>query len=486
MLSSLLLGAHHCICFEDLSSEAIKERIKIFKPDIVIYSKKVTKKINNELFSDKQKNKPLFLLNFDDNKKFSNSDFIVESKVYSKDSNLFTLFTSGSTGIPKAVVHNSFNYIQYAKFTTEYFFGIKKNSSIFAATDAGWINGHTYSFYGPLAIGATSVINENHINLSLPEKLVELLVQIKPDCFYTSVTILRFLKTVIPKSKNIFDYCSDYVSLDRVGSCGEPLAHSIGEWALDFFLPKKKTIVNTYFQTETGGILVAPREEDGIPTDLSSVGKPREELGLVLAGDFLTTQSLKEESISHNELIITKRWDGIFKEIICDKKSNYFTKQGFYRLNDVGYFDDLGFLYLGGRSDDVINVSGHRISSSEIESVCISIEGINEVCAVSIDDKLCGSRVALFCSVNCEEIDGQAVIKSKIINIIKNKLSNSHIPKIIYFFRNLPKTKSGKIMRRIMRDLATIRKIDNTKDYSTLANQEQFLISVKKFNKEIN
>ena len=151
-----------------------------------------------------------------------------------------------------------------------------------------------------------------------------------------------------------------------------------------FFSPKRLSIVNTYFQTETGGVLVAPRDEDGFNKDYSCVGKPNNDLGINIASKLLSKSNLEKQGLDPNELLVCKKWKGLFKEIISDKESEYFTEEGFFRLSDIGFFDKEGYLYIGGRSDDVINVSGHRISSSEIESVSLSFDKIIDACAVSI------------------------------------------------------------------------------------------------------
>ena len=474
MLSSLYLGAHHCICFEDLSSEAIRQRLTIFKPDLIVCKNKLVEKVKLALTNNNGIKIPIINININ---QIENLDLTtMKASNYKKDHSLFTLFTSGSTGKPKAIIHGVSGYLKYAEFTTKYFFGIRKFSKIFTAVDAGWINGHTYAFYGPLLLGGISVINEIPTLISIPRILGEYLNKIKPDCFYTSVTLLRLLKSMTKNNENLSSYVSKNYKLERIGSCGEPLANQVGEWAYKFFKPKRKSIVNTYFQTETGGIIVAPRDEDLAPKDYSCVGKPRKELGLFPAKYLINKGQLLKEKIQPNELLIKNPWQGIFQSVISDKKSNYFTKDGYFRLHDVGYIDEDGYLYIGGRSDDVINISGHRISTSEIESICLDIDLIKEACAVSCFDKLSGEKIVLFYTPLKKNINNDEII-FKLKKTIQNKLTKYHLPSKFETFNELPKTQSGKIMRRIMRDLANKNAIDESLDYSTLANKESFLKS---------
>ncbi len=479
MLSSLLLGAHHCICFEDLSEEAIIQRIDIFKPDIILSRLDLKDKIISISKNCKLNKLSILPIDLTENEDYSELEYGTKPYLYNSKSNLFTLFTSGSTGLPKAVTHGLNKYLNYSKFSTNYFFGVSKGTSIFTATDAGWINGHTYAFYGPLLLGGISVINENPLAIGMPTLLGEILSDTNTNCFYTSVTVLRLLMSSVKPNQTISDFSKQKLNLERIGSCGEPLANSVGEWAMAFFKPQRKSIVNTYFQTETGGVLVAPRDEDSAPLDYSSVGKPRKELGLVIASEIMNTTELKREGLVPNEILICNPWDGIFKQIISDKDSNYFTNSGFFRLHDIGYRDKQGFLYIGGRSDDVINVAGHRISSSEIESISVTLESVNEACAVSVPDKFYGSRIILYFSTSIynDKLISQLSIALK--NLIKVKLTHYHIPKKVYHFRDLPKTKSGKIMRRIMRLLAEESFFDESRDYSTLANKDKFMKSLK-------
>ena len=321
----------------------------------------------------------------------------------------------------------------------------------------------------PSLIGASTVISENLTNLSNPENLFQVFENLKL-IFSTSVTLLRLLRTNSKNIKNI-----NYYHLERIGSCGEPLADEVGRWAIKFFNPKSNLIVNTYFQTETGGILIAPFHEDKEQKDYSNVGIPKNELKIVNAKNILSSNELSEQNVAEDELLVINSWEGIFKAVISDKPTNYFTKEGFYRLHDVGYIDAKGNLFIGGRSDDVINVAGHRISTSEIEHVLLSFENILESCAIGIPDSTFGKRIILFISTIDKEINKDLnKFKIAVINRIKNELSDYHIPSKIFIFRNLPKTKSGKIMRRIMRNLAESFSIDKNQDISTFSDKDEF------------
>lgn len=486
MLASLLLGSHHCICFEDLSEEAIIQRINLFKPDLILSKIKLENKINKLKKKISDQNIKSIIIDTKCSKNFQNHNLEQKPRFYNNESYLFTLFTSGSTGVPKAIVHGGKDFIDYAKFTSSYYFGLKKGSIMFSAVDAGWINGHTYSFYGPLLLGAQSIINEYPLLLTMPKLLGKYLEKLRPDCFYTSVTLFRLIKSLTPPDKSISDYFEDKKSsyrVNRIGSCGEPLAHSVGDWCTKFFQPIRKSIVNTYFQTETGGIISAPRDEDEPPNDYSCVGKPFKNIKIVLAKDIKNKSELVNEELNPNELLICNNWGGIFKKVISDRKQDYFTKTGEYRLHDIGYFDKKGYLFIGGRIDDVINVSGHRISSSEIENICMNIKNVNEVCAVAAPDKLAGFKVILFFSSSFLEKEELDSIRTKLNDLIFKKLSQYHIPKKIYHFKNFPKTKSGKIMRRVMRSLLE-KRFDEKKDYSSIANKNKFFISKDIFLKE--
>ncbi len=468
MLASCFLGANHCICFEDLSETSIASRINIFRPHIIIGTGNTTEKLAEAAKKSDLNEVAVIDITKLETLHPSTKDYDLAPTDYNSDDILFTLFTSGSTGLPKAIRHSASRYTRYAEATSKHFFGLSPQSTIFTATDAGWINGHTYALYGPLLCGSTTVISEELSEISNTGYLEFILTACGVTCFYASVTLLRairqnaLLEKAVPSLKS-------FPNLERIGSCGEPLANDVGNWIMNYLNPSRKSIVNTYFQTETGGVLTAPRDEDGFNFDYSNVGKPSFFIEIKSASDLLTDHELEDESIDPDELLIPHPWEGVFHSVISDRPTEYFTKKGYYRLHDTGYFGKDGSLFIGGRSDDVINVAGHRIGSSEIENTVIQINGIYESCAVAIPDETMGSSIALFYSASTE-ID-EAIFRSKISEV----LSEYHQPQYIFKFNSLPKTKSGKIMRRVMRSLAADGFLDPASDYSTFIKRDDFI-----------
>jgi len=478
MATSSFMASSHCICFEDLSTEAIANRLKLYRPDVIFATGKTIEKVNSAVNLSRIEAEVMRIDSVVDaliSTSSINSKPLIDPTAasYKPSDQLFTLFTSGSTGMPKGISHQPSRYAEFAAETSRHFFGLDSESTIFTATDAGWINGHTYAFYGPALCGSKTVICNALSKLSDPSYLHLVLSSTSTTCFYSSVTLLRTIKQSASKSSDAQDL--GYHDLNRIGSCGEPLADHIGKWALEFFKPLRSSIVNTYFQTETGGVITAPRDEDGVPGDHASVGKPSCFIKVSMAHDVMSRDELEKEGIQSDELIICQPWQGIFDSIISDREVSYFTSKGYYRLHDVGRYDENGFLVIGGRSDDVINVAGHRVASSEIESIVISTPGIYEACAVEITDEIMGSGIGLLYSSDFP-IDSSIIAEK-----ISRELSQYHSPQLIYRFNSLPKTKSGKIMRRIIRDLLQLGTVDPRMDYSTLANKQEFMQEAAEF-----
>lgn len=481
--SSALSGKCHCVLFEDLSIDAILCRIKLFKPDLIYirdtFCKNKLDEINKiaendfsninietygEIYSKKD-----FLTNELKNTNCENLisySQIPELRIRANDL-IFCLFTSGSTGTPKGIWHSFGGYLVYSLYTFEEFFlSAGAKNGIFCATDAAWINGHTYAIYGPLLSGTRTIFIDSLNNLQKPDQLANFLESTKPSFFYSSVTLLRAIRSIstltnIRKASN-----SHENKLAGIGSCGEPLANEVAIWALDFFDTKNNYIVNTYFQTETAGVIVAPRIGDGNVEDFSTIGKPRFPLKI-------------EINYKDNSLEIPVPWPGCFSKVTSDKKPNYWNPHNKYLLHDNGYYDRENFLYVGGRSDDVINISGHRVSSGEIESVFLKFDkSLRESAAVGIKDPILGNKIVLFFVSTNQKVFDSSLMKKF---LVKN-LSPFHRPWKIFKIECLPKTKSGKIARRILRDFLDSDYNDEGKDFSTIINYENFKLAFQELN----
>ena len=428
MLSCAKMGIHFSVIFEDLEYFAVQNRVQLFKPDLILTS--LSKEKFNHKFPKKiiSKKKIFHLKDID----LSTLNLKKEKIMYfpgNKD--FFTLFTSGSTGKPKGIVHSMAGYLAYAKFTCKNQFGMKKNSIVLTASDAGWINGHTYALFGPLSLGATTILLESPMLLTNIDMLKKIL-KFKVNILYLPVTLIRIIKALNGnlKIKNNF--------LKTLGSMGEPLAENVGKWYSSAFSLSNKAIVNTYFQTETGGIICSPTYIDSAKkVPHGSVGK-------------VSTKVIKMNNLNKKakEIIIKTPWPGMMKRIL-NKPSEwkkYWTKENDFKLFDVGTIKS-GNLYIHGRVDDVMNIRGHRLGSEELESVVLKNNNIQECSAVLVDDYLEGSSVVLF------------VVEKKKINIdiieksIFENFGSFAIPKKIYKIKELPKTRSGKILRRLLRTM---------------------------------
>ena len=476
MVSTALAGKCHSVLFEDLSPEAIISRIKIFNPEIIFIRETLDpEKLNQiKIFCDRNniiieifykltfKKATSEILNSKENCEDLNVyKSIPKIEINNKDY-LFCLFTSGSTGKPKAIWHSYISYLVYTHYTfTEYFLKSGASKGIFCATDAAWINGHTYALYGPLITSTRTIFVSNLNSLQNPKFLELFLESTKPSFFYTSVTLLRAIRSmsIITSLQKLNNKKFSIVGL---GSCGEPLADEVAKWSINFFSSSNNYIVNTYFQTETGGVLSAPTKENGLITNHATVGKSNFPIKIISNYD--------------GSLLVKYPWPGCFSEVTSDREPDYWGKYNFFNLHDQGYYDGKSFLFIGGRTDDVINISGHRISTAEIESCCIgSSLKISEAAAVGINDVITGSKIVLFCVSQNNTFNDQEILKL----IIKKNLTPFHRPWKVIFISTLPKTKSGKIARRLLRRALSQDFNFKNEDLSTIMNYQEFLLALK-------
>ncbi len=436
MLACAKSGIHFSVIFEDLHVEAILKRINIFKPDIFITRvshncKKLKKKISLECLTFKK-------INY-----FKDTNEKNKIKFVNSDQDLFTLFTSGSTGEPKGITHSTGGYLVYSVFTCIKQFGINRNSNILTASDAGWINGHTYALFGPLSLGAKTLLIEKPIDL-IDKALMKKILKINITILYLPVTLIRIMKSLYGKVK------FKSRKLITLGSMGEPLAPEIAKWFGETF-SNKMSIINTYFQTETGGIIISPKFSDTnkkIP--YGSVGRP-------------VSKKIHINKIQHEkkEIKIINSWPGCMKYAVNKKANNkYWDKDGFFNLFDLASKHKNNY-FIHGRTDDVINIRGHKISSGEVESVLLEISDIRECSAIAVRDRIAGNILYIYLS---SKKNVNKLIEKKIIN----NFGKYALPKKIIYLKDLPKTKSGKILRRLLRYLSLDLKKKNYGDITTI------------------
>lgn len=479
MLACAKLGITHCVIFDELSYEAIKIRCELIKCKIIITAASnhdIIKKINPI-----KKNLKLKILRFG---RHSNGKLSINFDQFLNNKNIrlnysyahlksnrpsFILFTSGSTGEPKGIVHSTGGYLVYIKYTCIKKFNISDKKIILTASDAGWINGHTYALYGPLSLGATTILLEKPIILLNKNILREVLLELKVNILYLPVTLIRLIKSLKNKSKVKFK------NLNLLGSMGEPLSKYTGSWFSKSFSLKKLQIVNTYFQTETAGIISSPSFKDKISNvPLGTLGKPiTKYLGL-----FVDNKKINEKG----EVKIKYPWPGCMINVINNQNlfKEYWDKNKCFRLFDLASYDGKKNLMIHGRIDDVLNIRGHRIGSAEIESILLKSNFIKEACAVAIDNNLAGKELIIFLVSNTKNN-----VSNLVEELIMRNFGSFALPKEIILLTELPKTRSGKILRRILRDLYLNPKTKKIGDLSTILNKN-IINEIKKKLTKIN
>ena len=385
---------------------------------------------------------------------------------------LFLLYTSGSTGKPKGVQHSSGGYLLHAMLTMQYTFDIKPDDVFWCTADIGWVTGHTYITYGPLACGATQVVFEGVPTYPDAGRFWKMIQNHKVSVFYTAPTAIRSLIKAADATEAVHPKQYDMSSLRILGSVGEPINPAAWEWYYENIGGSRCPIVDTFWQTETGGHMITPLP-GATPMVPGSCTLPFPGIQAAVVDETGTEVPWGQGGI----LVVKRPWPSMIRTVWGDPerfKSSYYPAdfQGKYYLAGDGAIRDVetGYFTITGRIDDVLNVSGHRMGTMEIESALVAHEKVAEAAVVGRPDDTTGEAIVAFVVLKGSRPSGaeaQAVIKELSAWVAK-EIGPIAKPKDIRFGENLPKTRSGKIMRRLLRQLAKGEEI--TQDTSTLEN----------------
>ena len=389
-------------------------------------------------------------------------DDICPCEEMSSEDPSFILYTSGSTGKPKGVMHTTGGYLLGATLSFKYIFGYREDDIYWCTADVGWITGHTYILYGPLSNGATTLMFEGVPTYPNPSRFWEICDQHKVNIFYTAPTAIRAL--IAKGDQHIEGYSLS--SLRVLGTVGEPINPEVWEWYFRNIGKSKCEVIDTWWQTETGSVLISP-----------IAGITAKKPGSATLPFFGVKPSLVdkdgEEILGEGKgnLCINHSWPSQIRTVYGDHErmiQTYFTQyEGKYFTGDGAKKDVDGYFWVTGRVDDVLNVSGHRIGTAEVESAIVTHEDVAEAAVVGVEHEIKGQAIYAFVILKNSERD-KTELNSEILDAVTTSIGKIAKPEVIHFSRDLPKTRSGKIMRRILRKIAS-NDTDNLGDVTTLA-----------------
>ncbi len=375
---------------------------------------------------------------------------------------LFILYTSGSTGKPKGVLHTTAGYQLYAAMTHRLVFDYKDGEVYWCTADVGWITGHSYIVYGPLANGATTLMFEGVPTYPDGSRFWNIVEKHGVNIFYTAPTAIRALMSLGDDPV----LSTDRTSLRILGTVGEPINPEAWEWYYRVVGDQQCPIVDTWWQTETGGILITPLVG---ATALKPGSATRPFFGIQPA--LLDDEGNEVEGAGVGNLVIRRSWPGQMRTVYGDHErfvATYFaTYPGYYMTGDGARRDEDGYYWITGRVDDVINVSGHRMGTAEVESALVLHDRVAEAAVVGYPHQIKGQGIYGYVTLMVDS-DPSDELKKELVNLVRKEIGPFAAPDIIQWAPGLPKTRSGKIMRRILRKIAAS-EIDDLGDISTLA-----------------
>ena len=485
MLACTRLGAIHCIVFGGFSADALRDRIVDSDSKVLITcdgtfrgAKAVPQKDNADKAVEQCPSLEKMIVvkrtgdqikcAWKDGRDLWYDDLMKDAAPYCEpekmnaEDPLFILYTSGSTGKPKGVVHTTGGYLLYAAVTQQYIFDYHDDDIYWCTADIGWVTGHTYIVYGPLANAATSIMFEGVPSYPGYDRFWAVVEKYKVDIFYTAPTAIR----AVAKEGDKWVDMHDITSIRILGSVGEPLNPEAWRWYYEKIGRSECTIVDTWWQTETGGILITP-----LPGAID-IKPAKATVPFFGVEPCLVDDDGKElDGVARGNLCIKRPWPGMMRGVWGDPKrfeDTYFIQfPGKYFTGDGAERDDIGYYKITGRVDDVINVSGHRMGTAEVESALVSHPKVAEAAVVGFPHDIKGQGIFAYVTLNTgvEKTDD---LKKELINHVRKEIGPIATPDKILWADGLPKTRSGKIMRRVLKKVAAA-DFSDFGDTSTLA-----------------
>lgn len=485
MLACARIGAIHSVVFGGFSSEALRDRIKDCGSKILITAdgyyrsgRIVQNKLNaNEALKECPEVEKVIVVKrlgidveFDKardvwwHEEMAREDIRLHCEPVMMDAEdiLFILYTSGSTGKPKGVIHTTAGYLLFVYQTLKWVFDLRDEDVFFCTADIGWVTGHSYVVYGPLAMGATTLIFEGVPTYPKPDRFWEIVERYRVTAFYTAPTAIRALM----KEGEEWVKRRGISSLRILGSVGEPINPEAWRWYYKYVGQERCPIMDTWWQTETGGFLISP-----LPITPLKPGSATFPFPGVLP-KILREDGSECDVEEGGSLVIAKPWPGMLRGFWNDPerkrfKDTYFSIfPGYYFTGDGAKKDKDGYFWLMGRIDDVINVSGHRIGTAEVESALVSHPTVAEAAVIGIPHEVKGQGIYAFVTLK-SGIKGTEELRKELLSHVRKVIGPIATPDKLQFADALPKTRSGKIMRRILRKIAEGR-IEELGDTSTL------------------
>ena len=476
MLACARIGAIHTVVFSGFSSKSLSDRVEDSQSKIIITADGGYRKgkiINLKEIVDDEASSVQFVknvivyqrtgqkirLNEKDllwHEVMQNSSQECDAEILDSNDSLYILYTSGTTGKPKGVLHGIGGYLTHLHSTYKWAFDIKDDDVYFCTADIGWVTGHSYVVYGPLLHGATQVMYEGAPDHPDSSRMWDIIQKYGVTIFYTTPTALRMLMKFgddIPNSFNLS-------TLRLLGTVGEPINPEVWKWYFNVIGKKKCPIIDTWWQTETGGMLISPLPGiETIPLKPGSATLPIPGLNI----EVVDAHGNEDAPLTKGSLIIKNPWPGMLLGLWKDTekyKDVYWSKfESLYYPGDYAIKDSDGYLWLLGRSDDVLKVAGHRIGTAELESSIVSHRDVAESAVCGIPDEVKGESIIAFVMLKENVNTTEDELRSELRDIIRTQIGPIATPSQFYIVNKLPKTRSGKIMRRLLKAIAKNEKI---------------------------